>query len=182
MEIDGKRINLKELTDEDNSLIVAWRNTERVKKNLYSHSELTIEGQNTWYKKYIEDRTNQTFTILVKDDNKKIGTVSLTGIDLENSIAELSIIIGEDAYLGRGYGKEATLLILKYAFEQLGLNKVHLRVLDYNREALNMYESLGFTKEGVLSKDNFYEGKYHDTILMGITAEEFFKEGSDYNG
>jgi RimJ/RimL family protein N-acetyltransferase len=69
-------------------------------------------------------------------------------------------------------------VLLKFAFERLNLNRVSLRVFDYNQRAIKSYEKCGFKREGVLRQDRFYAGGYHDTIMMGILRQEFQSGGS----
>jgi RimJ/RimL family protein N-acetyltransferase len=65
-------------------------------------------------------------------------------------------MMGDKTEWGKGYAKEASIAIINYAFEQLGLNKVNLGVIDSNNVAVKLYEIIGFVVEGVL-KQNFYE-------------------------
>jgi UDP-4-amino-4,6-dideoxy-N-acetyl-beta-L-altrosamine N-acetyltransferase len=173
--IEGERINLLELKEEDNPLIVKWRNKDEVRRNLLSHSILTLESQQIWFEDYQKDDTDQTFIIFVKEDEEKIGTVSLNDIDMEKKDSEYGIMIGEQKYLGKGYAKEATIMILKYAFEHLLLNRVTLKVLDNNLPAIKLYDKLGFKVEEKIKEDDYFEGESHDTIIMSIIKEDYDK-------
>lgn len=102
-----------------------------------------------------------------------IGNIGLHRIDWVNRVAKLGIVIGERDYWGRGYGTEAVRTMLRYAFRELGLNRVELEVFAFNARALRCYEKTGFRREGVRRKALFRDGKYHDIILMGILREEF---------
>ena len=65
-------------------------------------------------------------------------------------------MMGDKTEWGKGYAKEASIAIINYAFEELGLNKVNLGVIDSNDVAVKLYEKIGFVVEGVLTQ-NFYE-------------------------
>jgi RimJ/RimL family protein N-acetyltransferase len=51
--------------------------------------------------------------------------------------------------------------------------RVWLEVYEYNKRGLRVYENVGFRVEGRLRQDTFREGRYWDTILMGILREEW---------
>ena len=55
----------------------------------------------------------------------------------------------------------------------MNLHRLWLHVYDYNARATASYAKCGFKREGVLRKDRFYRGRYHDTIVMGILENEY---------
>jgi len=78
-----------------------------------------------------------------------IGTTGLT--DLTSGIERscyFRIVIGESRYWGRGYGTEATRLMMLEAFERHNRDVVHLEVFAYNERAIRSYERVGFEKSG----------------------------------
>jgi RimJ/RimL family protein N-acetyltransferase len=105
-----------------------------------------------------------------------IGMISLRGISKVDHNAVYTIMIGDRGYQGRGYGREATELILDYGFCKLKLHRISLNVYSYNTRAIDLYGKLGFTLEGKLRKQVFYNGKYHDELLMGMLATEWRKK------
>jgi RimJ/RimL family protein N-acetyltransferase len=82
-------------------------------------------------------------------------------------------MLGEPEEWGKGYGSEATRLVLRYAFETLNLNRVWLHVYEYNERGLRAYEKAGFRREGRLRQEMFRDGRYWDTIVMGILRDEW---------
>ena len=93
-------------------------------------------------------------------------------------VATLGIVIGEKEYWGKGYGTEAVKTMLRYAFHELGLNRVELETYSFNPRAQRCYERAGFRREGVRRGALYRDGKFHDIIIMGILREEFL-EGED---
>ncbi len=87
--------------------------------------------------------------------------------------ASFGILIGDKAAWGKGYGSEATRLMLRHAFETLNLNRVWLHVYEYNQRGIRAYEKVGFRREGVLRQDTFRDGRYWDTIAMAVLREEW---------
>jgi RimJ/RimL family protein N-acetyltransferase len=74
--------------------------------------------------------------------------------------------------IGRGYGTEATRLILDHAFDVVGLNRVELEVYDFNPRARHVYEKVGFIHEGTKRKALYWDGRWVDTHLMAMLAED----------
>jgi RimJ/RimL family protein N-acetyltransferase len=74
---------------------------------------------------------------------------------------------------GKGYAKEAMLLMLRYMYHERRYQKCNLGVYAYNKRAIAFDRRLGFVDEGRLRRNQFTDGEYHDEILLGMTREEF---------
>ena len=124
-----------------------------------------------------EDRelspVDDSFAIHVKDADEPVGVISLMNISDANESAELSVIVGHPDDRHRGYGTEAIGLLLRYGFEELGLNRVGLSAFDFNGEAIAAYEKLGFTVEGRYRQAIKRDSGFHDAILMSIVKDEW---------
>jgi RimJ/RimL family protein N-acetyltransferase len=81
--------------------------------------------------------------------------------------------VGDPEDRHRGYGAEAIDAILRYGFEELGLNRVGLSVFAFNEDAISTYEKLGFREEGRLRKALKRDDGFHDAILMSISQSEW---------
>jgi RimJ/RimL family protein N-acetyltransferase len=117
------------------------------------------------------------FRLRTLDDDRLIGFVALHSIEWNNRAGLLSIGIGEPDYRGKGYGSDALRLILRYAFDELNLERVGLDVIANNAAAIRAYEGAGFSKEGVLRRAVLRDGQHHDRILMGILRDEWLDNG-----
>jgi RimJ/RimL family protein N-acetyltransferase len=73
----------------------------------------------------------------------------------------------------QGDGTEAINRLLRYAFEELGLNRIGLSVFEFNEEAISAYEGLGFVEEGRLRQAIKRRSGFHDAILMSILKSEW---------
>jgi RimJ/RimL family protein N-acetyltransferase len=107
-------------------------------------------------------------------DAEFLGGIGLMHIDQRNHSAELGIGIARVEDWGRGFGTEATILMLRHGFEELNLHRIHLRVYEYNARGQRSYTKVGFVEEGRLRQAHFRHGAWHDVVLMGILADEFF--------
>jgi RimJ/RimL family protein N-acetyltransferase len=127
-----------------------------------------------------EDReasaVDDSFAIHREGEEEPLGVISLTNISEANGSAELSVIIGDEKDRDKGFGTEAIRVILRYAFEDLGLQRVDLSVFEFNELAIRAYEKLGFQREGRVRQAVRRDGKFHDAILMRILASEWREE------
>jgi RimJ/RimL family protein N-acetyltransferase len=114
------------------------------------------------------------FSIRALADDRLIGFVGLW-LNLIHSEAWVGIGIGERDYWGKGYGTDAMKLVVQYAFEELGLQRVSLGLHEYNARALKSYEKVGFRLEGRTRKDVLREGRRTDTFWMGILRAEWLQ-------
>ena len=83
--------------------------------------------------------------IHVRTTDRLIGTCAFSQLDGDNGSALFHITIGEKDAWGRGYGTEATQLMLDHAFGTLGLHRVALSVFEFNERAIRSYSACGFT-------------------------------------
>ena len=85
----------------------------------------------------------------------------------------MGIQIGERDYWGKGYGTDALRVLLRYAFDELNLQRVSLSVLEGNARAMRSYEKCGFRYEGRERHAWAYDGRRWDEIYMGLLREEW---------
>lgn len=166
---------LRKIEISDTPNIVRWRNTESVKRNLYSQNDLTEEQHLWWLENKVKTGECSQYIINI-DDTKEhcdIGTVFIKNIDMQQQKGEFGIQIGEDKFRGMGYGKEAACQMLAIAFNELHLNRVYLSVLKSNVSAIKSYLNAGFLKEGILKEDYFRDGVFYDVIVMAITKNDW---------
>jgi len=69
---------------------------------------------------------------------------------------------------------EAVVLLLRFYFGELAYRKVETKVYAFNEPSLRFHDALGFKREGCRRAAHFTEGQYHDIVLFGMMAEEFF--------
>jgi RimJ/RimL family protein N-acetyltransferase len=63
--------------------------------------------------------------------------------------------------------------LLGHAFDTLNLHRVYLRVFEPNARAIKVYRGIGFQDEGRLREDRFAQGRYVDTLVMGLLRHEW---------
>lgn len=165
----NENIVLRPLTVEDTDLIVKWRNDENVKKYFIYQGEFTKEGHLHWVDTKIKSGEVVQFIIVENETNSPIGSVYIRDIDYSNKKAEYGIFIGEENAKGKGYGTQAAKLMIAYAFDELKLHRLYLRVYADNERAIASYKKAGFSLEGILKDDVYVRDEYRDIAWMAIT-------------
>jgi RimJ/RimL family protein N-acetyltransferase len=126
-------------------------------------------------KKWLEDigQSGYPFMIVTQAENKTIGEIEIGTINAASGNAWLGIGIGERAFWGKKYGREAVELAMEFAFSVLNLHRLSLNVYVYNVRAIKLYEKLGFRVEGIERKMLLRDGQRWDVIYMGILKDEW---------
>jgi RimJ/RimL family protein N-acetyltransferase len=114
-----------------------------------------------------------SLAVHVRETNRLIGTCALSQLDSDNGSALYHITIGEKDAWGRGYGTEATRLILGHAFDTLNLHRIGLSVFSFNDRAIRAYRSCGFVAEGRAREAIWRDGRWWDEISMSVLQSDW---------
>lgn len=170
--IEGKKVYLRVMTEEDTDDIISWRNRPSVQKNFIYQEMFTREGHLKWLHSVVETGRAAQFIIVEKESQRAVGSVYFRDIDHENHKAEYGIFIGEDDARGKGFGTEVAKIFTEYGFEKLGLHRIYLRALEENEQAVRSYEKAGFVREGLLKDDVCIRGCYHSIVWMAKVCKK----------
>lgn len=169
----GAAVYLRPLERADAPTIVPWLNHPEVTRTLRIYRPLSLQAEEEFIDRNRQDETSVTLGIVVRETDRFIGVVGLTDIDYKNQHASFGIVIGEPDEWGKGYGVEATRLMVDHAFTTLNLNRVWLHVYDFNERGRRSYLKVGFRDEGVLRQEHYSQGRYWDTTIMAILREDW---------
>lgn len=172
----GKRIILRDYRREDLEPIRKWVNDPEVTdylSDIFLYPHAVIQTENFVNAMMEGKGDTKGFIIADRETEEYIGQIDLFHFDWKNRSAELGIVIGRKELLGKGYGSEAILLLERFVFERLNLNRLELRVYDYNVRAYRAYLKCGFKEEGRLREKRFMNGRYVDVILMSLLKKEY---------
>ncbi len=134
---------------------------------------VTAEGEDGWYENVSTGTDRHTFAIRELASMTVIGSTALHDIDMRDRSATFGIMIGDPDARGKGYGTEATSLMLDYAFAMLGLHSVHLTVYEFNVAGMKAYARAGFRECGRRREASWFADRWWDMIQMDCLAHEF---------
>jgi diamine N-acetyltransferase len=172
----GKRVRLRAVEREDIPKFVDWLNDPEVKQGLMMLVPLSNAQEQNWFEDMLKHPLEEHplgIEIQTPLGWNMIGNITLMHIDWKDRNAEVGIVIGDKRYWNQGFGRDAMVLILRYAFNQLGLHRVYLRVFETNPRAVHSYEKAGFIHEGHMRQAHFQDGKFVDILLMSAISGEW---------
>lgn len=163
--IETKRMHLLEATENQIEEII----------ELEAHPEnrdYLWVGTYEEHKDEIADPNHLLLIFKEKEEGKTVG-YALIRLNPKSEIFELRRIAISDKR--KGYGREAMEALFKVAFEELGINRFWLDVYPDNIFGINLYESLGMHKDGVLRQNYKAERGYLDQIIYSMLKTEYFE-------
>lgn len=172
-------IYLRLMTEDDTDRIVAWRNSDAVRRNFIYQALFTRQSHENWIRTHVETGDVVQMIICNIEDDKPLGSVYIRDIDRQHNKAEYGIFIGEAKARGRGIGTAAAKLMLRYCFEEERLHRVYLRALSENIQAIRSYEKAGFRREGLLRDDVCIDGEYRDIVWMAAVNSANDRENEE---
>ena len=170
--IVGKKTQLRAIEKEDMVIFQKWMNDPLLTIWLGPRFPISLDEQNRWYEKLITDTSKRKY-LIENLEGKPIGVVSLMALDLKNRCSEFGIYLGEQEAIGKGFGKDASMTLINFAFSEVGLNRLYLYVLEENNRAIKSFEECGFRKEAVLRENVFFNRIFHNQLIMGMLKNEF---------
>jgi len=166
----GENIYLSPINLEDYEKYTEWINDLDISLKLgNAHQIYTLQKE----QEILEDISEDSFAIILKENDKLIGNCGLIDVEQVTRKAELGIFIGEKEYWNMGYGTEAITLLLDYGFNLLNLHNIMLEVFAFNKRAIECYKKIGFKEIGRRREAREIAGKKYDEVFMDILAREF---------
>lgn len=174
--LEGRRIYLRPIEDEDLDLFYSTLWDKEGRKLTGTQTVFSRSGVQKWFENISADNSRIDLIICLQENNQPIGELAMLHINHQNRNAIVRISLFNREFWGNGYGTEAMSQLLNFGFEILNLHRVGLDVYSFNKRAIKAYEKLGFKREGVIRDEIFYDGEYHDSIIMGVLKSEFIKD------
>ncbi|MBP2019032.1 RimJ/RimL family protein N-acetyltransferase [Symbiobacterium terraclitae] len=171
--LKGARVVLRPPREQDKQdRLACGRSAEYIRMVGGDHrrvAPLTPEQVDRWYERLLAEPMERVIDL----GGRCIGTARLNSLNEHERRARCAIGIFDPSAWGKGYGTEATNLVLQYAFETLRLHRVDLRVLACNHRAIACYEKCGFVREGVEREGALIAGRWESDVIMSILEQEY---------
>ncbi|EMA50807.1 MULTISPECIES: GNAT family N-acetyltransferase [Halococcus] len=167
--LEGDRITLRTVEEEDLDFLQRDVNDPDVWRSLGAVSPVNAEQEREWFEERSE---GDGISLLICDDEEPVGSIGLSGINETWGHAEVGYWVTPDAW-GEGYATAATELLVGYAFDQRRLNKLVANAFDFNAGSRRVLEKAGFAEEGVRREEAFIDGEFVDIHRYGLLAREW---------
>lgn len=175
MNIKGRLVTLRAMTKSDMNMICDMFNDPELENLVVGWAfPLSLEQQEVWFEKNMNDSKNFRFVIDVPDDGA-VGIVTLINVDWKNRCAEQGIKLVNKGNRAKGIGTDTVMAIMRYAFEELGLHRLDATIFDENIASRGLYKKCGWKEEGVKKSCIFKHGKWRDLVIMGILDSDYYE-------
>ena len=174
MNIKGKSVILRAIEEDDLVTLHRWANdyeTQDVMGNI--HFPSSLDFHRSWFQNLKNEPLNQRFAIQAPGAGL-IGISSIINIDWRNNHAWHGVMLGDAEIRGKGYGADAVMATMRYAFDELHLERLDGSMIEYNEGSVAFYcGKLGWKEEGRQRNWFFRRGRYWDRIVVGITRNDY---------
>lgn len=175
------RVYLRPLRVEDYKTLVVWHNDPDIQNMVGGHKYfVSEEREKKWIENVINSDDRLVLAVCLVENDKHIGNIMLQEIDWINRSAHVPVLIGDKTEWNKGYATEARMQMLKFAFEERGIERVWAVVVEDNIGSIRMLEKCGYVKEGVLRRSLYKNGRYYNQVMMGVLRDEFYEAYNRY--
>lgn len=179
--ITGKKVVLRPINKAtDLEAFNRWINAPDVRKFMTGFLPIDLKQEGEWFDSLSNRKNSITLAIETKE-GELIGNIGLHGIDWASRVATTGALIGDEANRGRGYGTDAKMILLNYAFNTLNLRKVCSMAIAYNGRSLRFNAKCGYKEEGRRKAHHFKEGEYYDEVMTAVFREDWEPLWQEYN-
>ncbi|MFD0773789.1 GNAT family N-acetyltransferase [Streptomonospora algeriensis] len=169
----GERVNLVPLSAEHADDFFESTRDEEIRRLTGSHRRPDHDEVREWCATRSDQLDRLDLAIIEEPGGRFVGALALEDLDADNESAGYRIALSAIEFTGQGLGKEATRLVLDYAFDRVRLHRVWLHVYAFNMRAIAVYRSCGFTVEGRLRDALLWDGRRHDALIMAMLESDF---------
>jgi RimJ/RimL family protein N-acetyltransferase len=172
--IEGDRVVLRRHVPSNLGAFLRWyadRDVARLTR--YQDGPMRRDEIERFFAARVVSPDSMALAVHERSTDRLIGTCAFSQLDGDNGSALYHITIGEQDAWGRGYGTEATLLMLEHAFGTLGLHRIALSVFEFNERAIRSYRRCGFIVEGRAREAIWRDGRWWDELTMSILESEW---------
>jgi RimJ/RimL family protein N-acetyltransferase len=173
--LEGALVNLRAPEMDDLDRNTRWINDREVTRYLILRYEMSRLAEEGWLRDLVSkpQAYDRPFFAIETKEGHHIGNINLAKAVPEEQKCELGIMIGEKTYWSQGYGTDALRTLIRFAFDEMNMNRVELGVYDFNERGQAAYRKAGFVEEGRRREALYTEAAYHDIVVMSVLRDEW---------
>lgn len=175
----GKKVILRPIREDDLLIHNKWINDPENNLYLIGAWPVSMVEQKTWYEKVAREGSDQIALGIYTLEGVLIGDIELR-IDFKKQSGVTGTLLGSHEHKGQGYGTDAKMLILDYAFNWLGLRKVSSRIFAFNGRSRRYGEKCGYRHMATIEKEHFRNGEWIDEVHYVVFREEWLPLWEEY--
>lgn len=168
---NGKEVIIREAERDDAEQMINFYNFVGGETDFLSFGKDDFKKNPAEYENYIEDiKKEQNLIILLAIAEGEIIGIATINSNQKARIRHVGVlgIVIEKRYWGLGLGRKLMNLLINWAKTNNITKKILLLTNENNIAAQELYKKIGFIEEGLLKKDNYINGVYYNTVIMGL--------------
>jgi len=171
MSESAEGVSLRRLGLDDVTRLLAWRNLPAVAAAMYTDHPISEAEHARWFARAMSDETMRYW--IIELDGDPVGLAGLYDISMRQQRAYVALYLGDERVRGRGVGSAADMLLIRYAFEELGLDKLCAEVIATNEPGVEVHRHHGFKIDGVLRGHVIKAGRRVDVVTLSLLRDEW---------
>ena len=168
----GKRVILRPLERSDGASLRRWMNDLEIAGRVEHLLPMTEADVDDWFGTLSRSKSQLAFGIVAAEKQQLVGTVALYGINWQHRTATTGATVGERDYWGHGYGTEAKMLLIEYAFNGLDLHVLLARVSGRNQQGIAHARRCGYEQVGCIPEWYLHHGGERSDQLVFVLTQE----------
>ncbi|MFZ5391454.1 MAG: GNAT family N-acetyltransferase [Patescibacteria group bacterium] len=180
MVLKGKKVNLRPLKLSDYKWLYYLINDKQVNRFLLTSGVKTLAKEKAKVAQMIKDKKAYHFIIEIATDNQPIGIMTLGHIDGRHKRASTGAFIAKK-FWNKGYGRDAKMTLLKFAYLKLKLNRIESYVFKNNPRSLKYSLKCGYRLEGLLRQRILKNGQFKDEYVLAVLKKDWLKIAKTYD-
>jgi RimJ/RimL family protein N-acetyltransferase len=171
--LEGRCVRLEPPRPEHLPSFVRWFADPEVTRYLYRRWPPSLHQEERWLERMARSEEDLVWAVLRTRGAALVGVLAFHRLDWHDRHAWIEIVLGERSAWGQGHASEATRLGLRYAFRELGLEKVLASVYSGHAASLTLAQRVGFRPCGLFRRHTFFDGAWHDEWVGEILRDEW---------
>ncbi|PGL71158.1 GNAT family protein [Bacillus sp. AFS055030] len=168
---NGEIVKVRQATGTDAKAIIDFYNIVGGETNFLSFGENEFKRNEAEYQTFLEETFNEKNSIIllgtINDQIISIGSINSSQKERTKHVGTLGIVIKKE-YWGLSLGKLLMKSLIDWAKQNDLTRRIQLVTNEENLKAIQLYKNLGFEIEGVMKEDTYINGKYCNTLMMGL--------------
>lgn len=161
---------LRLMNESDLELVLDWRNSDRIRFNMYTDHIISLEEHKAWFSGIKNDESMSYH--ICEYNQKPIGVIYFTSIDQQNQKCYWGFYLGDvNAVMGSGSIME--FLALEYVFDSLDIRKLCAEIFVFNDKVIKLHKKFGFQQESYFVKHILKGDKYEDVIGLALFKNDW---------
>lgn len=167
---DINDFGLRKMNEQDLETVLRWRNSDRIRTNMYTDHIISLKEHRAWFKRIKDDPT--ALYLIFEHLKHSIGLANFTQIDIKNNNCMWGFYLGE-RNVPRKSGTIMGYLSLSHIFDINKLQRVNGEALDFNEASKRFFQRMGFSEIGRLKNHTLKNDKLTDVVQFSLTADEW---------